>query len=418
MRWDEMMMDEMMMDEMMMDEMMMDEMMMDEMMMDEMMMDGIVPSKMIMNKTLLNEIMKMDADYDCEDLKMNYVGKSHGKTVNAHDDRLVQHEMKDESYNKKKVYLSRANVEVDIPLHEGYYNGENVYYVITDASEQSHVDTISESQNWDVSYSPLLANAPEDALSKTYMFVNGIEGKGVHGFQSEVFTSIPGQDNYSPLKSHIHVIWNDDIVPVMLKSEDDIMSAVENNKVTLIPLDVVVNMPFVMWPNGQLQINENTVDDHLAYGGGQITKIDLDEMNVTFIAHRGWGPDGNTIYYIVTDAIPSDPAKAMGVPYTPATASLLTNSAAVDLFQFKNGLVGTGPLGFQPGIGAANIGDENYSPMWRIFLIEWNDADHASLLMTKGDIDYMNAAGKINIELAMPMNSTHIVNCPFIDPFQ
>ena len=78
----------------------------------------------------------------------------------------------------------------------------------------------------------------------------------------------------------------------------------------------------------------------------------------------------------------------------------------------------TGPLGFQPGIGVASIGDDNYSPMWRIFLIEWNDADNASLLMTKGDVDAMNKAGMITIELAMPMDSTHIVNCPFIDPFQ
>ena len=49
----------------------------------------------------------------------------------------------------------------------------------------------------------------------------------------------------------------------------------------------------------------------------------------------------------------------MGVPHTPNTASLLANSAAVDLYQFKNGLAGTGPLGFQPGIGVASIGDDN-----------------------------------------------------------
>ena len=77
-------------------------------------------------------------------------------------------------------------------------------------------------------------------------------------------------------------------------------------------------------------------------------------------------------------------------------------------------MVGSGPLGFQPGIGAASIGDDTYSPMWRIFLIEWNDADNASLLMTKGDIDAMSDAGMINIEIAMPMDLPHIVNCPFM----
>ena len=61
-------------------------------------------------------------------------------------------------------------------------------------------------------------------------------------------------------------------------------------------------------------------------------------MNVTFIAHRGWGPDGRTIYYIVTDATPSGPAGMMGVVSSPTSASLIANSAAVDLYQFKNGL--------------------------------------------------------------------------------
>ena len=51
----------------------------------------------------------------------------------------------------------------------------------------------------------------------------------------------------------------------------------------------------------------------MPYGGGQITEINEEEMTVTFVAHRGWGPDGRTIYYIVTDATPSGPAEMMGV---------------------------------------------------------------------------------------------------------
>ena len=60
----------------------------------------------------------------------------------------------------------------------------------------------------------------------------------------------------------------------------------------------------------------------------------------------GWGPDGRTIYYIVTDATPSGPAGMMGVVSSPTSANLIANSAAVELYQFKNGLTGTGPLGF------------------------------------------------------------------------
>jgi hypothetical protein len=41
---------------------------------------------------------------------------------------------------------------------------------------------------------------------------------------------------------------------------------------------------------------------------GQVLNIDTSKMTVTFVAHVGWGPDGKTIYYIVTDATPEMPA--------------------------------------------------------------------------------------------------------------
>jgi len=163
---------------------------------------------------------------------------------------------------------------------------------------------------------------------------------------------------------------------------------------------------------------DKTLTNTTPYGGGQVLDIDTEKMTVTFIAHRGWGPDGRTIYYIVTDATPSDPAKMMGVVSSSTSARLIANSAAVDLYQFKNGLTGTGPLGFQPGIAAGAPGDVNYSPMWRIFIIEWADPANAQLLETLDDMNAYREDGLIDIGIARPMDSDHIVNCPFIDPFQ
>jgi len=40
------------------------------------------------------------------------------------------------------------------------------------------------------------------------------------------------------------------------------------------------------------------------------------------------------------------------------------------------------------------------------------------LIETIGDINYYKKAGLIDVNLARPMDSDHIVNCPFIDPFQ
>jgi len=315
--------------------------------------------------------------------------------------------------------LSRANVPAVIPLHQGFYNGDSVYFIVTDASDQKHADIVTEQQGWKVELAPLLANAPAEALSPVYVFSNGVEGSGVHGYQGEVFANTPSQDEYSALTSHIHVEWNDGATPQVLDSNDAILSAEVDGMITLTELPVVINMPQIVWPDGQMMVKEDkTLTDDTPYGGGQVLDINTDDMTVTFIAHRGWGPDGRTVYYIVTDATPSGPASMMGVLPVTTSASLIANSAAVDLFQFKNGIKGSGPLGFQAGIAASAPGDANYSPMWRIFMIGWDNPENASLLETISDINALKGDGLINVNIARPMDSDHIVNCPFIDPFQ
>jgi hypothetical protein len=337
------------------------------------------------------------------------------------DDSMMEDTMEEiiEADLGSVLRLSRANVPATIPMHQGYYNGEDVFYIITDSSDPKHAEIITAKQGWQVELAPLLKNTPEEALSKVYLFTNGIEGDGIHGYQGQVFTSTPAQaEVYSALTSHVHVMWNDGATSRVLDSEAMIMESVENNEITLTEVDVVLNMPQIIWPDGQMMVKDVTLTDTTTYGGGQVLDIDTEEMNVTFIAHRGWGPDGRTIYYIVTDATPSGPAGMMGVVSSPTSASLIANSAAVDLYQFKNGLTGTGPLGFQPGIAAGAPGDTNYSPMWRIFMIGWDNPENAQLLETIDDMNAYKKAGLIDIGIARPMDSDHIVNCPFIDPFQ
>ena len=164
--------------------------------------------------------------------------------------------------------------------------------------------------------------------------------------------------------------------------------------------------------------SDNKITDDMSHDEGQIIEINEEELTVTFVAHRGWGPDGRTIYYIITDATPLGTAKTMGVASSLTSADLIAHPGAVDLFQFKNGIKGSGPLGFQASIANASLDDENYSPMWRIYLVEWNDPESAKILETKSDIDSFHTDGLLSVSIARPLNSDHIINCPFIDPFQ
>ena len=318
------------------------------------------------------------------------------------------------------MLLSRTNVPAIIPMHKGIYEDNQVFYIITDGSDEDYAKTISEKQEWNVELAPVIANVPENTLQKLFIFKNGIKGDGIYGFQNEVFSSTPSQKSeYSALNSIIEVTWKVGQKEIEFKSAEDIIAAQESGRIEFNETGVVLNTPQIIWPDGQMTIrSDKEITNEMSYSGGQITEINEEEMTVTFVAHRGWGPDGRTIYYIVTDATPSGPADTMGVVSSPSSANLIANSGAVDLFQFKNGIIGSGPLGFQAGIAGAALGDTNYSPMWRIYLVEWNDADSAKILETKSDIDSFRADDMLSVSIARPTNSDHIVNCPFIDPFQ
>lgn len=318
------------------------------------------------------------------------------------------------------MLLSRANVPATIPMHKGIYGGQQVLYIITDGSDRDYAETLSEKQGWNVELATSIADTPDEALQKIFIFKNGIKGDGIYGFQDEVFSTTPSQESeYSALSSVIEVTWKVGQKEIVFESAADVIAAEEGGRVEFNETGIVLNTPQIVWPDGQMVVrSDKEISDDMSYGDGQIIEINEEDLTVTFVAHRGWGSDGRTIYYIVTDATPSGPAKSMGVVSSPTSANLIAHSAAVDLFQFKNGIKGSGPLGFQAGIAGAALGDDNYSPMWRIYLIEWNDDESAKVLETKSDIDAFRADNLLSVSIARPTNSDHIVNCPFIDPFQ
>jgi hypothetical protein len=311
--------------------------------------------------------------------------------------------------------LSRSNIPIDIPMMKGYQNGHEIFFIATDASDKQTAAVVTNQTGFKVNISPVLSKTPESFLNQAYGFTNGISGSGPFGFQLPVVAAKPGDQGFSPLWKLNLVEWNQNATPRELKSAQEIMAAQQNGSLTIKKTDVVVNHPVIKWDGGSLKIKEDkNVNDDSPYVGGQVLNIDTKNMVVTMVAHRGWGPDGRTLYYIVTDATPKMPADMMGVAYVPAEEKLTSTPVTVDLFQFMNGINGSGPMGFQAGIGAANNDDANYSPIWRISFIDWKDPLKARVLETVNDITAMAQAGMISITPAM--NGTHVVNCPFFEP--
>jgi hypothetical protein len=317
---------------------------------------------------------------------------------------------------QSSLKLSSASVTAKIPLHLGFFNTSPVYYIITDTNDKKTATVISEKQKWKVGNSPTLSNLSKKSLGKVYFFDNGIVSNGTNGFQNDVFSNTPTQDQYTPLRSVIHVIWNTGNTPEILDSEKKILNANMTNKVKLTDTGIIINMPQIMWPGGQMSVREDKNLEQKPFEGGQILGIDTNSKFVTFVAHRSWGPDGKTIYYIVTDATTEGPAKMMGITNTPSLT--LLSPAFINFFQFTNGLIGSGPFGFQPGISSASLGSDTYGPLCKISLVSWNNPTQAKLLENMEDINTKKSTGDITVQPAKVLDTNYILDCPFIDPFQ
>jgi hypothetical protein len=307
--------------------------------------------------------------------------------------------------------LKGTSLPVDIPLVMGYADGNEVFYITTEASVEVVADHLTELTGFRVVYTPALANTPKTALANIYEFTNGVEGSGPVGFQPNVADSQPGDPEYSPIWSVQHVTWTDESGARELTSEDEILAAAEAGELTIEETGVIVNCPFIQWKGGNLQIREDTVlTDESQYGGGQVLEIDTENLVVTFVGHRGFGPDGSTIYYIATDASTQEVANMLGVIFVEKTQNTLVSSAASDLYVFTNGITGTGPAGFQASIGSTQEGDKFYSPLWRIQLATWADAENARFLTTTAEITDAGSSGELSTEVG-----GFIVNCPFVE---
>jgi hypothetical protein len=307
--------------------------------------------------------------------------------------------------------LTRASVPVTLPLTRGFAGGNEVFYISTEASDKDLADHLTSLTGSRVAYTPALASAPAGSLANIYAFSNGIEGEGPLGFQPNVADSQPGEAKYSPLWRINVVEWQEGAQVRELRSEEEILAASDASELTIMATEMVVNCPFVQWEGGSLQLREDkSLSDDSPYGGGQVLEIDTEGRKVTFVAHRGFAPDGSTIYYIATDASVKEVADALGVVYVEKTGAALLTSAASDLWVFTNGIEGTGPMGFQASVAGSNIGDDSYSPLWRILAATWEDAGQAKFLTTAQEIGAAGQAGMLSVDIAGVA-----VNCPFVE---
>lgn len=139
------------------------------------------------------------------------------------------------------------------PPVTGYYEGQQIQFLHTEASDADVTEMLTGMMNSPVFHVPSLAQAPDAMLGRVFVFTNGIKPDGPagpFGFQPDVFDTVPGDKDYTPLRSVHLVEWASGAEPHVLKTAADVANAERAGDVDITAPGVVVNMPITTWPDG------------------------------------------------------------------------------------------------------------------------------------------------------------------------
>lgn len=280
---------------------------------------------------------------------------------------------------------------VTFRIHEGRHEGEPVYYIRTDASDQAFAQEVG------LTHVPLLANGKEIAES-IYIFADD---------RPSVLSSSPSVgDNFASLFQIKNVSVSDS--NLTLESAEAIETAVAEGDATVEESGIFVNYPVVKWAGGELAVDDEKIE---TLGKGQLMEaVNTDEMTASFKLHQCY-PGSR---YILTDTSLPGMAPMMSVPASAPTQQLLDLGATDEIWIFVNGLEGSGVMGFQPAIFDNQARQPAWSPFWDHRALKWTDGTEPRLLKESNEIRAAIDAGELEEFLGVP--DTHpngfVVNCP------
>lgn len=142
-----------------------------------------------------------------------------------------------------------------VPPVFGYYEGEEVFFIHTEASDPEIAGILTGMMGSPVPVVPSLEEMPAEALSPVYVFTNGVKPQdtplGPLNFQPDVFATAPSDDDYTPMRQVVEATWTDEDQARVLKSVADIEQAEADGQLTLQPTEVVIVAPLLTWPTGR-----------------------------------------------------------------------------------------------------------------------------------------------------------------------
>jgi hypothetical protein len=285
---------------------------------------------------------------------------------------------------------------VTMRVHRGAFDGNDVYFVRTDASDEAYAQTEQ------LVYVPKIAGLTGDGLSgAAYVFDDGSDD------QPTVFSSEPGRDDYTPAWTLHRVAWSGE--PTVLRSESEVRDAEASGALTVERTNIVVNAGIVKWSGGEMPVDE----EKLGYlGQGQLLEP-VDTVGLTATFKLGQCYPGSR--YFVLDHSMSPMADMTSTSFSPRLQDGPSGVGATGRTNvFMNGIEGPGPMGFQPSAFDFDAGDPAWSPFWDHYTYAWTDGATPRLLRSQTEIHDARDAGELEEFPGVPDTNGTVftVNCP------
>lgn len=285
---------------------------------------------------------------------------------------------------------------VTMRLRKGAFNGSDVYFVRTDASDRDFAEAEQ------LVYVPKLAPLTGDGLSAAAYVVEDAADD-----QPVVFSTEPGRDDYTPAWTLHRVTWSG--TTRVLRSEMEIRNAETAGELSVERTDIVVNAGIVKWSNGEMAVDEEKTS---YLGQGQLLDpVDTTALTATFKLSQCY-PQSR---YFVLDHSMGPMAEMTFTAFSPGLQDGPSRAGATGRTNvFMNGIEGPGPMGFQPSAFDFAAGDPAWSPYWDHYTYAWRDGVEPRLLTSQAEVHEARDGGELDEFPGVPDTNGAIftVNCP------
>jgi hypothetical protein len=301
---------------------------------------------------------------------------------------------------------------VDLPLQIGFARGGTALYItpevgVDPTAGQDTINTaLAVAKGFNANFIPtnfasLATLTPPGSPAIRNIFVFTTQGNVLSATPTPPG---PGNTNanYSPLWRVNLVTFNPGVTPTLLTSTGAITDAENANQVTVTPTPIIVecSVIFSLSPGGLLPGTKLILDAPSASAGGNVTTRGILPLQRGFF-------DGATALYITPEvgvppgssftSLAQTVAEGFNSNFVPTAFATLPGSGAVDdIFVFTDGNQGNVLASAPHPAGPTNT-DTNYSPLWQISLVSFNNGRTRRVLKSQAAIQEAATDGDVTI---------------------